>query len=306
MADNPQGSRPTTSPQYELSVPEHLIPPFSSTPLTALIQAHDPIELSLVVLQPVIPSVSMSDSTRIDTSDLDFTSLHASSRLQINGHANGHGSASGSTWPARIIRQDETISIPRRTGSPQTVRVLTQDPVQQGIISRNTRIVVATTPHVAQTNATWTDTDGAMTESSHGKTHLSMANFDPDAFLSSSLDLHFSSPSRRMTGSPTYESTEWEPASHSSTSGSITPRPNGFTLPPHSPPAQIHEVLGDDDTEAVLGTRFNVIVAQGPPANERVGGDVLDVCWMGVAGLGRAGIFEGDWVSSKSPGYDGA
>jgi len=258
---------------------------------------HEPIELSLVVLQPVIPSASMSDSTRLDTSDLDYSSLYARARPQANGYANGHRPASEPVRIARIIRQNEMISIPRHVGSPQTVRVLTQDPVHQGIITRDTRIIVATTPHIAEADTTWAEADGAISESSHGKTHLSMANFDPDAFLSSSLDLHFSSPSRRMSGSPTYESTEWDPSSHSSTSGSITPRPNGFAHPPQSPPAQVHQVLGENESEDMLGTRFNVVVAQGPPTEcSKDADETQDVCWMGVAGLGRAGIFEGDWV----------
>lgn len=39
--------------------------------------------------------------------------------------------------------------------------------------------------------------------------------------------------------------------------------------------------------------RFIPVVAEGKAVDG--GGD--DVCWMGVGGLGRAGIFEGDWVS---------
>jgi peroxin-6 len=262
-----------------------------------LIYPHNPVELSLVVLQAVILSTSMSDSAHLDTSELAIASLYAPAAPQVNGHANGQGTSSNPAGMARIIRQGETISVARHSGSPQTLRVLTQDPVQQGIITRDTRIVVATTPHIAQADSAWADTDGVMSESSHGKTHLSMANFDPDAFLSSSLDLHFSSPSRRVNGSPSYDQAEWEPSSHSSTSGSITPKPNGFGHPPQSPPAQVHDVLGEDNAEESMGTRFNAVVAQGRPAGATNGGDREDVCWMGVAGLGRAGIFEGDWVS---------
>lgn len=39
--------------------------------------------------------------------------------------------------------------------------------------------------------------------------------------------------------------------------------------------------------------RFTPVVAEG----KAIDGEGDDVCWMGVGGLGRAGIFEGDWVS---------
>jgi peroxin-6 len=129
--------------------------------------------------------------------------------------------------------------------------------------------------------------DGA---SSHGRTTLSLADFDPDAFLSSSLALALQ---------PSYgEDTDVDAdmaLSVSSTSGSITPRPPGtVVIPPPSPPARLKEMDNlDGMDENEVGTRFGAVRAMGPDSNRRND----DVCWVSVGGLGRAGIFEGDWVS---------
>ena len=291
MADRLQSPEYIKSDRLQLYLPQTLIPPFSPATLSARIHLHTPVELSLVVLQPVVQSLVGSENAQLDISDLDLTKCCYSSRVIMpNGQANGHNAKQ----PVPIFRQGETISLPRRHGGLQEVRILTLDPVQQGVITEDTRIVITATPHIADSSPSWSDMDGTISESSHGRTHLSMANFDPDAFLSSSLDLHFHQLSSPLQGSPTLQNEDFGESSHSSTSGSITPRPNGYAShAPPSPPAQVQELAIEDGLETG-GKRFNVIIAAGP--SSETGGLDADVCWMGVAGLGRAGIFEGDWV----------
>ena len=262
--------------------------------MTAFIYRHEPIELSMVILQPVI-TTSMSSSTHLDVSDLDLSNFRdCGSNASSNGLSNGYRYP----HPARIIRQGETIGVPRTNGSSTSVRVITSDPVQQGILTSETRVIVTSEPHVIDSKSEWNDMDGTMSESSHGRTHLSLTDFDPDAFLSSSLDLRFSHPNDQSNGSPLLDSTEIDPSSQSSTSGSITPRPNGTALSiPSSPPAQIEQLLADEIDHDAGGAKFSVIVSAGPSTSMSSREDE-NVCWMGVGGLGRAGIFEGDWVST--------
>jgi peroxin-6 len=257
--------------------------------MSANIYVHEPVGLSLVVLQPVVPSHSVTDSVQLDSSDLNLPSCYYRNQsTTANGYTNGHGASK----VVPIFRQGETVTLPRCNGQSQPMRILTLDPVQQGVVTQATRIIITTSPYVEEKSPSWNDMDGAISESSHGRTHLSMANFDPDAFLSSSLDLHFSQSSPLLKGSPSLNTLDLGESSHSSTSGSITPRPNGFAVPP-SPPAQIEEIGIDEELESG-GKRFHVVIAAGPPGERASRCD--DVCWVGVTGLGRAGIFEGDWV----------
>lgn len=288
--------------RLELFVPPHLLPAFSAPPLAALVHLHDPIELSLVVLQPVISASSITSTAQVDTDDLDLDHCYGSQRPPVsNGTFSGINGHARSFHPPRIFRQDATITMPRHDGTAIPMRILTIDPVQQGILTPSTKVIVTSTPDIFDAEPQWNDMDGAISESSHGKTHLSLANFDPDAFLSSSLDLRFSQPSLLPDGSPLLENLDLTDSTYSSTSGSITPRPNGHTYTaPASPPAQVDEVLADGEEVEEAGTRFPVMVAAGPSITARGGNNNTsedDVCWMGVGGLGRAGIFEGDWVS---------
>lgn len=293
-----QDVREQSKGDMELLVPAHLFPSFSAPPLAALLHLHEPIGLSLVVLQPVVSSTS-TQSYQSDIDDLDLQLFYSSTDpIMPNGTANGHGSHT--TRPARILRQGDTINIPRKNG-PSTMRILTSDPVQQGVLTPSTRIIVTSTTHIMEPESRWVDIDGTMSESSHGKTHLSMADFDPDAFLSSSLDLRFSQPVALPDGSPVTESYDLADSAYSSTSGSITPRPNGYHFTaPSSPPAQAQEILGGEEETEEIGTKFSVMTAAGPSRVakwKKESSREDDVCWMGVGGLGRAGIFEGDWVS---------
>ena len=292
-----------------IHVPAHLLPPFfSPTPLSALVQLHQPIDLSLVVLQP-ITSTSMSDSAHLELEDFNLSSCYESQHPHniANGHVNGHVNGHGHTpnRPAPIFRQGEIITLPRRTGSTQPLRILMLDPVQQGVLTPKTRVVISTKPYVFSGDA-WNDKDGMLSESSRSSTHRSMADFDPDTFLSSSLDIHLNQHFSLPNGIPTMEETDMAQSISSSTSGSITPRPSdALPLTPPSPPAQVEEVLGNGGEMDMGGTRFTAVIAQGPSStafNSKCSQhDDDDVCWLGVGGLGKAGIFEGDWVLLRAP-----
>ena len=292
---NEQGSAADASAQ-QLFVPAAHIPRYFPTPLSARVYLHEPIELGLVVLQPVVHSDTLSDSTQLSVDDIDLSRCYRShSEPLLNGYTNGYhlsepSNPSSESTPPRIFRRGDTVLLPRRHGSEQAFKVLVLDPVHQGIINPTTRVVLSTTPHTVNPEANWDEVNDAVSESSHGRTHLSLANFDPDAFLSSALDMRLP-PSSPLEDGPTTD----DFFEHSSTSGSITPRPGTTAqVAPSSPPAPVDEVLAESE---VSGTRFSVIVAAGPSPD----GDDENACWMGVGGLGRAGIFEGDWVHIRPP-----
>ena len=127
-----------------------------------------------------------------------------------------------------------------------------------------------------------------MSESS--STHLSLADFDADVFLSSSLTLSQFHASGTEDGA-LLDTEELSNSVSSDTSGSLTPRPGSEVLTPPSPSANVTHIL--DDKIEPSGSRFTVVRAMGPSA---IYIQCDDVCWLGVGGLGRAGIFEGDWV----------
>ena len=82
------------------------------------------------------------------------------------------------------------------------------------------------------------------------------------------------------------------PAPHSQASGT------GLTTPA-SPSVDIQEIMNDDI--CAIGTRFTAVLAMGPSSTAS---EDDEVCWMGLGGLGKAGIFDGDWVSrANRSGY---
>lgn len=170
-------------------------------------------------------------------------------------------------------------------------RIAMLEPAAQGYIDSETKVIVSSTPFVFGEDEDEDDdhVDGIIDgHSSHGKTHISLADFDPDAFLSSSLDLAL-----RAQSSSDFDVDHDMAHSISSTSGSVTPRPPGTRIPaPPSPPARLDEMVDgeEDDTD---GTGLTAVRAMGPAGNDTVAGEV---CWMSVGSLGRAGVFEGDWV----------
>lgn len=283
-----------------LCLPGKLLPPFSITPLSVSVHLHRPIGLSLLVLQPVLNVASHSAiPAGYELGDYDFTSYYDRDESHIH-LSNGNGTNGLSTKvdkPPLIMRQEALITVPHRTGLTQSFKVLLTDPVQQGTLNRSTRIVISTEPHIINAQADWVDGDGAVSESSHGRTTRSMADFDPDAFLSASLDLHTDHGDDNGLAGMEDSSLDAGELSQSisETSGSITPRPNGvgFTRPP-SPPVDVKDVFAADQEVEYLGTSFTPVVSQGPSSSRS---SDEEICWLSVAGLGRAGIFEGDWVS---------
>lgn len=241
----------------------------------------------MAILQPVIPHDAMSDSAILDVEDLDLSSIYSHStpsHRKPNALPNGHHP----THQGRIFRQGDLTSLHTRhtsgSASERQFKILMLEPVQQGVLTPSTRIIISTAPYTTNTQLE-VDLDGGMSEG--GSTHTSLAEFDADAFLSSSLALSL------PNGSPTLENGDLAQSISSETSGSITPRAPGVTrTTSSSPPAVIGDALGDEGQPG--GTRFTAMKAMGPSSSADEGNDV---CWVGVAGLGRAGIFEGDWVS---------
>ena len=164
------------------------------------------------------------------------------------------------------------------------------EPVQQGILTPSTRIIISTTPHTTS-NQINSDDDGEV--SVRGSTHISLADFDADAFLSSSLAISLSKPPASPNGSPNLDTSELGQSISSDGSGEITPRPPGSRLSmPSSPAAGLQDLLAESEPS---GTRF---ATMGPSSNAN---QSSDACWIGIGGLGRAGVFEGDWVSQSQP-----
>ncbi|WWC94829.1 hypothetical protein V866_001679 [Kwoniella sp. B9012] len=252
------------SNEKNLFVHPSLLPPFSITPLPALVYLHEPFELSLAILQPVLDH---PDDPQVNHDDIDLSSLYGNTSNRINqnqGPSDNHDS-----YPP-IIHENEFLPFSTK------LRVILSEPVSQGIITPSTRIILSTKPYILSQHDD-VDVDGYEVESSYSKTHLSLNNFDPDTFLSSDLSLPSAIDGGRIED-------EMVHSISSSTSGSLTPRPGDR---PISPPTALDELVAE---EVERGTKFSALMAQG--GDERV-------CWMGVGGLGRAGIFEGDWVYLK-------
>jgi peroxin-6 len=204
---------------------------------------------------------------------------------KANGMVNGHHLP-----PSRIIRQGEILDSP--TGGT-SYRILMLEPVRQGTCNSSTTLIISTTPYIRSIQNEGYENDDHHSESSHPRTHLSLDDFDPDAFLSASLSLP--QPIDIPDGGTLPTGPLSSLTNGSNTSGSITPRPGGI----HSPVVPISDLSEDVDLNAHSsdsGIRFSAVRATG--AGE--GGD--EVCWIGVGGLGRAGIFEGDWVYLSARG----
>ena len=242
---------------------------------------YDPLPLSLIVLQPTMPSETLSESIILSVDDLDL--------------GPSYGEALEAFQPPRIFRKDETTYLPRRSGSPQQVKVLMLEPVNQGILSRDTRVIVSSEPVVTEQEEEWEE-DGVVSQSSHSR--ASLGDFDPDTFLSSSLELRH--PTTLLhTGEP-FEENEYGDLARSidsSTSGTITPRP-GMLTPPSPPTSPNGTSKNGDNNEAIFGhyAKFTAVCAHGP-SSSKTQSEENDVCWIGLNGLARAGIFENDWVN---------
>jgi peroxin-6 len=273
-----------------LYVPLQLLPRYSDVPLRARVSRHKPVELSQVILQSL--SHEGDDTPEVEHLDLgeyivEAHSGEAKGTSRPNGHINGNGLHSRAQL--RILREGHSILISHTaTDRPVPFRIMMLEPVAQGYLTSNTKVIVSTIPYDPDIDDQDDNAEGSIYgQSSQGKTHLSMADFDPDTFLSSTLALALHSSA--ANGGEVDGDME---QSVSSTSGSITPRPPGATIRSPSPPARPLDMEDVDGLDVdVGGTRFGAVVASG------VAGGQDGVCWVSVGGLGRAGIFEGDWVS---------
>lgn len=223
------------------------------------------------------------------SADLDLSDFSGNAGYSLpNGIVNGHHNEPRAL--PKIWREGHNILIQHRQyGRQLPFRIAMLEPASQGYITSDTCVIISTEQYDHNGGEEDDHVNGVLDEaSSQGRTHVSLADFDPDSFLSSTLDSPFwaSSTSGIDADGDTAQSV-------SSTSGSITPRPPGVQLPtPPSPPAPVEGLNGFDEHED-HGMRFSAVQSLGP--GSKVTGK--DVCWVSVAGLGRAGIFEGDWVS---------
>jgi len=271
-----------------LYIPLQLLPRYSEVLLLATVTLHRPIELSQVILQPITNTTEVSEVEELDLRGLMSSRVRTggTGTDKPNGHMNGH--AVHGDIQLRILREGHNVLIPTKT-ERQTLpfRIIMLEPVAQGYLSAQTRVILSTIPYDPDSDIDGEDGEESLyDQSSHGKTHLSMADFDPDAFLSSSLAIAL-----HPSSDGDYVDEERE-QSVSSTSGSITPRPPGTVVTPSSPPARPLQMDDLDELDGYGGgTKFGAVGAYGAVDGQH------DVCWVSVGGLGRAGIFEGDWVS---------
>ncbi|KAK8853094.1 hypothetical protein IAR55_003795 [Kwoniella newhampshirensis] len=264
----------------QLFVHPSLIPAFTATPLAVVLHPHRPLTLSSVVLQPVLDSSPgpLSPSSH----QIDFSAFYrVDSRYGNSPNGATNGTRHGHTSPP-IIREGSFLTLPSH---PQRYRILMVEPVQQGLLSSNTRVIISDTPYHIPS-------DFIVEDNRSQSSYLTLTDFDPDAFLSSSLALSLSKPDH-LSGTAEVDD-EMAHSVSTTTSGSSTPRPGGMA--PVSPPATYTadpQIV--DESENDRGVRFTPVRAKGGAEQEVQ----EDVCWLGVGGLGRAGIFEGDWVFLK-------
>ncbi|ORY26690.1 P-loop containing nucleoside triphosphate hydrolase protein [Naematelia encephala] len=281
-----EGSR--NSADRVLYLPPAALPAYSPPTVVVTLHHHRPVELSLAVLQQVTEDGERPDQEF--TPDLKHLFPQSPRRIGANGD---HAAQSNRPAGGSIIRQGDILPSSK---SPTTrrYRILMLEPVRQGILTPTTKIIISSTPY--QITPQIINDDSSEASSSEAHTHLSMANFDPDTFLSSSLDMSFHQPTSLPDGEMLTNGDDIGHSIYSSTSGSITPRPGGTrVLTPPSPVARVED-FEDGDVDG--GARFSPVVSEGPSSSANDRGD--NVIWLGVGGLGRAGIFEGDWVLLRS------
>lgn len=218
----------------------------------------------------------------------DLAELYPDAQPIVDGHSGDWGhDANGSVHFAdesragTVLREGGSISL----GNGRGFRVLMCEPVQQGLITRDTRVVLADRPkHVPEE-----DDDGA---GSIAPSHRSLVDeFDPDAFLASSLARSLSqlTDEENPTGPMDVRS---DTDTSLTNSGSLTPRPGERIPSPVAAPDDVLQIESPDE-----GMRFVAIPAAG---RQPMDDDDNDVCYAGVWALGRAGVFEGDWVQLRA------
>ncbi|BEJ11382.1 hypothetical protein CspHIS471_0108040 [Cutaneotrichosporon sp. HIS471] len=273
------------SSRPRLYVPEHLLPSYVPTPAEVTVHAHEPVSLSLAVVQPTGGELASSDLEPLYPDAVNEPDGDPVYGYDINGSVHW---ADEETQAGTILREGGIISL----GSGCGFRVLMAEPVQQGLVTRDTRVVVANKP----SDAFGDFDDDRSVGGSFAPTHRSLVEeFDADAFLASSLARSLAS----LTDDEPAAQHDLDDSSASSltNSGSMTPRPGLSGLRSPSPVAAPDDVL-QLDSPVDEGMRFVLVPAsgRGPQTDE----DDSDVCYAGVWALGRAGVFEGDWVCLRA------
>lgn len=276
-----------------MHLPAGLIPAFFDATLPVLVSVHTPIPFTLLVLQPISSKDGEDDSVPGGIEQLALKRLCGDDQY-----------SNGSKQP--IARLGSTFVLPMKN-SDSSFHVLLAEPVAQGVVTPSTRIIISSEPyHVPEAGE-----DDDISETSFSRSlSAALDEFDPDAFLSSTLQIpkHQSGSSdipsehggqNGFNGHGQTAGEEYLSTSISSSEGSLTPRPGSSTERGLVSPVAQPTLLGDDadiEDESPQGVKFRAIAAMGP------GPSVTDeqVVWVGVGGLGRAGIFEGDWVSRRT------
>ncbi|WOO79254.1 Peroxisomal biogenesis factor 6 [Vanrija pseudolonga] len=288
------GETSAASPRPRLYVPAQLLPPFMPTPTTVTVYWHDPVTLSLVVVQPT----GNDELTAADLAPFYDDATDAENEGKANGSVHFSFDDEPASRAGTIFREGGTV--PLTQGS--AFRVLMCEPVQQGLISSSTRIIVAERP-----KGQHADED---TSESIAPTHKSMVDeFDPDTFLASSLAISLAQladegdlppPQEERVDSSSDRGSEL--TASLTTSGSITPRPGRRTPSPVAAPADVLHPLDSPTDDG--GMKFIAVrsTGRGVPVE---GSNDDDVCYAGVWALGCAGVFEGDWVTIKASSEGG-
>lgn len=260
------------------------------------VYAHNPVSLSLVIVQPTGNSeIAVEDLEQFypDAAKPPAESEGANYWEDVNGSV--HFADDDASHAGDFIREGGVVSL----GQGRAFRVLMCEPVLQGLVTRDTRVVVADRPEYDEGD----DDEGS---GSIAPTHRSMVDeFDPDAFLASSLARSLSQFADESDNPPRPElgSDASSDLSSLTNSGSLTPRPGTVGLPrPPSPVAAPDDLLPPDSPIDGSGMPFVAIPAAGRGPSVPGSEEDDDVCYAGVWALGRAGVFEGDWVTVKTAG----
>lgn len=270
------------SSRPRLYVPEHLLPAYIPTPAEVTVHAHEPVSLSLAVVQPTGGAeIDADDLAQLYPDAVNVDTPHYG--YDVNGSVHFAGDE---VYAGTLLREGGSISL----GGGRGFRVLMTEPVQQGLVTSDTRVVVTNKPSDVSENF-----DDDRSVGSFAPTHRSLVEeFDADAFLASSLARSLASLTDDDPPAPTHD-LDNSSSSSLTNSGSMTPRP-GIALRSPSPVAAPDDVL-QLESPVDEGMRFVLVSApgRGPESEEDD-----NVCYAGVWALGRAGVFEGDWVCLRA------
>jgi peroxin-6 len=269
------------------------------TPAEVRVHAHDAVPLSLAVVQPVGGDITTDDLAQFYP-DAPPPALGPAWEEDMNGSV--HFAADEEGHAADFLREGSLVHL----GGGKAFRVLMAEPVLQGVLTADTRVVLAERSEDEDDDELANGDAGSIAPS-----HRSLVDeFDPDAFLASSLARSLSHLADEADPPPPPEGSDGSSDLSSitnSNSGSLTPRPGaGSSAAAHRPPSPV-AAPGDvlhalDSPLDDSGMPFVAIPAAGRGPRVPGTGEDDDVCYAGVWALGRAGVFEGDWVMLATDG----